>query len=680
MPTIILKGQVNNFIPQRLSTNVNSEYSELNPIISPDNKTLYFCRKDHPENKFGRVNSMDIWYSKLLPDGSWSVAERMPFPFNTARSNSILSISPDGKTFYISGRFSKRNVKWIKRGISYITLNPDSTFSKPRKIKIKAYSRKNRGDHSNAYISNDGKVMLLSYTKKWMGTSLDLYVSLKKEGKEKWTRPKKVRNINNLGSIEAPFLSHDNKHVYYASDRFDKKFSDIFRSSRTDETYRNWTAPVQLSDTINTVSWESYYKTNLKGSWAYFVSDRNGTTKSDIYRVKIYEENPYVVVSGTVINTSKNAPLASKYKFKIMADDKVVDSVTINPDSATFRFKLKLGAKYYIKADVKNFISTPEIIDVSSQREYIEKTQDLKVKPIPYVKVTGRLLNKKTNTMLPASSLPRVAVDGVIWDSVKIDLNNGTYSVNINYGKSYSLQVLADKFNPQVTYLDLNNIDEYQEITKDLYAEEVKLMAVISGKVYNKKTNKIMLAKIDYDVVVNDIKGTANIDKTTGDYRVEVPIGGKYTINATAPKYFPIYENIDLSAEQQPIRIYKDLYLVPLEVGQAVKLNNVFFETGKAELLPESFIELDKVVNFLNEFPEVKIEIGGHTDNVGKPQYNLELSDRRAASVANYIKSRGIDPDRITSKGYGMTKPVVPNTTKANKALNRRVEFKILDL
>jgi outer membrane protein OmpA-like peptidoglycan-associated protein len=435
-----------------------------------------------------------------------------------------------------------------------------------------------------------------------------------------------------------------------------------------------------LSDTINTVSWESYYKTNLKGSWAYFVSDRNGTTKSDIYRVKLFEENPYVVVSGTVINTQKNSPLESKYKFEIMSDGNVLDSVYIIPDSATYKVKLKLGSKYYIKANVKNFIATPELIDVSTQREYIEKKQDLKVSPLPYVLVTGKLLNKKNNTKLPASSNPRVAIDGVIWDSIRIDLINGTYSVKINYGRAYSIQVLADKYNPTLERIDLTNIDEYQEINKDLYAEEIKLLAVISGKIYNKKTNKIMSAKIDYDVVVNDVKGTARIDKLTGVYVVEVPIGTKYTINASAPKYFPIYESIDLSNEQYPVRIYKDLYLAPLEVGQAVKLNNVFFETGKATLLPESFIELEKVVTFLNEFPEVKIEIGGHTDNVGKAQYNLELSDRRAAAVANYIRSRGIDPDRITSKGYGMTKPVVPNTTKENKAQNRRVEFKILDL
>ncbi len=677
--SVISFGQ-SSFIPQKLKGGVNTEYSDINPIISPDGKTLYFNRANHPENKYGKKESMDIWYSTAISDSIWSEAKRMPFPFNTARSNAIVSISQDGKEVLIKGIYSKGKVNWLKRGLSTVAKTGDSSWAKPKKMKVPGYSKKNKGAFSNSFKSTDGNTLLLTYTTQWNKEVLDLYISRKSE-KGKWGKPKKIKNVNDYGSIEAPFLSADNKFIYFSANRFNGELFDIMRVSRIDDNYRNWTDPVVMSDTINSVAWDSYYKMNIKGSWAYFCSDKNGNTKSDIYRVKLFEENPFVIVSGIVINTTKNAPLSSRYVFTILADGKIADSVKINPDSASFKLKLPLGRKYFISADVKNFVATQEIIDMTGVREYTEITRNLKVAPVPYVLVQGKLLNRKTNSKIPSYALPRVALDGVITDSVIIDLNNGTYKIKVPYGSNHSLQVLADKYTPDVEYLNLNAIDEYQEMNKNLYATEVKLMATLTGKILGRKSNKPLPAKLETKVKVNDVVfENVRINKTTGEYFMEIPIGQTYIVNAAASKYFPVFESIDLSRESTPVKIYKDLYLSPLEVGSSVKLNNVFFETGKATLKEESFIELDKVVNFLNEYPEVKIEIGGHTDNVGKPDKNLILSDNRAAAVANYLQGKGIADDRISSKGYGQTKPVVPNTTPANKSKNRRVEFTILDI
>ncbi len=677
--SILSFGQTT-FTAQKLVGGVNTEYNDVNPVIAPDGKTLYFNRINHPENTFGPHESMDIWYSQLQPDGSWTEAQRMPFPFNTARNNSIVSVSEDGKQVVIKGIYSKKKVNWIKRGLSTVTASGDTAWNNPQKIKIPAYSRKNKGAVSNAFMSTDEQTLVMTYTTKWRKNVQDIYVSRKSE-KGKWSKPKKIRNINDYGSIEAPFLSPDNKYLYYSANRFNKDYFDIMRSSRIDDTYKNWTDPVVLNDTINSVAWDSYYKTNLKESWAYFCSDKNGNTKSDIYRVKLYEENPFVIVSGTVINTTKNAPLHTHSLFTIMADGKPADSVVVNYDSASFRLKLPLGRKYYINASVKNFNSKQEIIDMTDVREYTELTQDLYVTPVPYVLVQGKMLNRRTNAKIPASARPRVALDGVITDSVIIDLNTGIYKIKVPYGSNHSLQILADKYAPDVEYLNLNNITEYQEINKNLYVTEIRQVAILSGKILSRKSNKPLSAKIETKIKVNDVVSTtAIINKSTGEYKLELPIGQDYIVNASASKYFPVYELVSLSKETTPVRIYKDLYLSPLEVGSSVKLNNVFFETGKAALKEESFMELDKVVSFLNEYPEVKIEIGGHTDNVGKPDKNLTLSDQRAAAVANYILSKGISDDRISSKGYGQTKPVAPNTTNANKAKNRRVEFTILDI
>ena len=128
------------------------------------------------------------------------------------------------------------------------------------------------------------------------------------------------------------------------------------------------------------------------------------------------------------------------------------------------------------------------------------------------------------------------------------------------------------------------------------------------------------------------------------------------------------------------MEITRNYYLSPIEVGQSIKLNHIYFETSKFDLLAESYYELDKVVKLLRENPTMKIEIDGHTDNVGNAEKNQVLSSNRATAVMNYIISKGVSADRISAKGYGITKPIVGNDTPENRQLNRRVEFTILKM
>lgn len=126
-------------------------------------------------------------------------------------------------------------------------------------------------------------------------------------------------------------------------------------------------------------------------------------------------------------------------------------------------------------------------------------------------------------------------------------------------------------------------------------------------------------------------------------------------------------------AEAEKLEIKKE----EIKVGQVFQLNNVYFDFNKWDLLPASFAELDKVVKFMSENPKVEIEMSGHTDNVGKQDYNMNLSQKRAESVRAYVISKGIEAKRITAKGYGMNKPIATNETSMGRDQNRRVEFMI---
>ncbi|ABG59404.1 OmpA family protein [Cytophaga hutchinsonii] len=228
---------------------------------------------------------------------------------------------------------------------------------------------------------------------------------------------------------------------------------------------------------------------------------------------------------------------------------------------------------------------------------------------------------------------------------------------------------------------DLNSYGSADIIRFKLKEEhKPKPVALYDGKIYNAKTKEQILdATIEYKIYPDDSdEGVGHTDHETGQYKIILPFGHNYSVDVFAAGYVPEYDTITVGSKNEYIEITRDYYLVPIEVGQSIKLNHIYFETSKYDLLPESYYELDKVVKLLRENPKMKIEIEGHTDNQGNADKNMILSQNRAKSVMDYIISKGITADRITSKGFGITKPMVDNDTPENRQLNRRVEFTIL--
>ena len=152
-------------------------------------------------------------------------------------------------------------------------------------------------------------------------------------------------------------------------------------------------------------------------------------------------------------------------------------------------------------------------------------------------------------------------------------------------------------------------------------------MVIVTGTVFNKTANVKFTPASKVQVVFNNTPSPmASLDTLTSKYNISLMPGKVYSITASAPNCVPIYETVDLTTIAKGSTITKDLILIPIEVGQAVRLNNIFFESGKAVLKKESFPELDRVADFLSKNPSIKIEVDGHTDNVGNAAFNLALS------------------------------------------------------
>lgn len=203
---------------------------------------------------------------------------------------------------------------------------------------------------------------------------------------------------------------------------------------------------------------------------------------------------------------------------------------------------------------------------------------------------------------------------------------------------------------------------------------------LVYGKVLNKKTNEPIRAKINYfDLTTGKEYGTAISDAETGEYKIVLPQGVNYGFKSEAQGYVSISENLDASNLDKYTEIEKDLYLVPIEIGQTIRLNNLFFDTGEYELKQSSNSELKNLLKLLTSNPNMKIEITGHTDNVGSNANNMKLSKNRAEAVYNWLIENNVSTNKIKAVGKGENDPIADNRTEEGKQQNRRVEFTILE-
>lgn len=200
----------------------------------------------------------------------------------------------------------------------------------------------------------------------------------------------------------------------------------------------------------------------------------------------------------------------------------------------------------------------------------------------------------------------------------------------------------------------------------------------VKGKVFDKKTTKGLPSSVELIDLANNRLMSKVLTDEEGNYMITLPVGKDYAFNVNRKGYLFYSDNYFLSQRSPDSTYEKNIPLQPIELNASVVLKNIFFDVNKYNLKNESGSELGKVVQLLQENPTLKIEIGGHTDSVGKTADNKILSQNRAKAVVNYLVMKGISPSRLIPKGFGSTQPVAPNKTEEGRALNRRTELKVV--
>lgn len=549
---------------------VNTFHHEAAPVISPDGNTLYFFVQDHPENTMGNDDTQDIWVSKKDGSGVWGQAEHLRSPFNIHRSNQVFTVLPDGSLFIRGGR-SKG-----EKGFSIVT------GGSLRELDVKDFKSMNKGRFYGASMSADMKHMLIYFSEKDNSPNSDLYAShVQPDGS--WSKPVKLKLSTSTDDV-GPFIGPDQKTLYFASARQApgrQGGTDIYKSTRLDDTWVNWSQPINLGKPINTSALDYYFTIDSEGN--VFTSRANKALEGA-------QLDLYMLVPKT--------------------------------------FKINLNG--YV---------------------FSEKTQE----PLQ-ANVEIRVKDKEPAALRSNTS--------------------GKFETRMPEVKEYTVATTAEGFLPKELKFTVPVLYSDTTVSIEIPLKPVAKKLILSGNVYNKKTDQQIPAKLEI-TVKNDRKTNFKVDASKGSYEREVPKVGWYLITASSEGYLNATDSVRLESEELSPAI-KDLYLEPIEVGVTVRLKNIYFDFDKTTLKKESFTELNKVVDFLKQNSSVEVEIAGHTDNKGSDDYNANLSQGRSQAVVDYLISQGIEDYRLTAHGYGESKPIDTNDSDDGRANNRRVEFTVV--
>ncbi|HNP19114.1 MAG TPA: OmpA family protein [Fulvivirga sp.] len=556
---------------------------------------------------------------------------------NTAYHEGAPVVSADGKTLYFFVHNHPDNTygKEGSQDIWFSTLGENGKWGKAEHLGKPLNDRKANQVFT---VMPDNKTLFIRGGSSKNG---DGFSFTHKEG-DSWSNPEEIDIEDfkkmNKGKFYGATVSSDAKFmILYFSEKENGTFSDLYVSKHIDG--KKWSAPIKLSSNINTSRDEFAPFMAPDDKTMYYSSNRKdmGIGGSDIYKV--------VRQDDTWLNWS--------------------DPENVGRPLNTRAFDA------YMSIDSHDNVFTTQsgnTIDGGNLDIFWLQLKDINIK------LKGLVLDEKSRQGVIASL--SISFDGKIIDTLMTQ-NEGVYNTLINDGKGhYTIRVAADGYHPGQEEFTLGEVTHDTTIIKDIYLRPFKKKVVLSGIVYNAKTNEPVTAALTISSLANDIN-LSQRSSDVGYYSTELIKRGLYQIAASAEGFLNQTDSIDFFDEEQ-LSYVKDIYLSPIEIGTTVRLKNIFFDFDKTTLKSESYVELDKVVTFLNDNASLEIEIAGHTDSKGADDYNQNLSQGRAQAVVDYLIGQGIEEYRLVAHGYGETVPLESNDTDEGRAFNRRVEFTVL--
>jgi OOP family OmpA-OmpF porin len=354
-----------NLLAERLSDKVNSTYKEYKPLLAPDGKTLYFSRKNHPGNVGGENDDEDIWYSEMDENGEWQEAVNVGPPLNNKEPNYVSSITPDGYTMVmlLGNRYEKSGK--MKAGVSLTTKEGD-TWGEPFNLDIE--NDYNYADKANYFLANNRRVLILSVERDDSNGGRDLYASFFQEDST-WTEPLNMGKVlNSAGDDGSPFLAADDETLYYSTNgRGGFGSFDIYVSKRLDDTYTNWSEPLNMGSDINSERDDLFFNIPVSGNYAYYSKSVNDGD-ADIFRVEMplrVMPNEVIIVRGRLLNKETNEPIEAKIIYEKLPDGTIAGITKSQSGTGIYEIVLPKGQRYGYRAEAEGYLTVNENIDLT---------------------------------------------------------------------------------------------------------------------------------------------------------------------------------------------------------------------------------------------------------------------------------------------------------------------------
>lgn len=631
-----------------LGSIINSDQIEYAPSISADGNTMIY-----QSNKEGNY---ELFMAHRNASGVWSSSEVIESIKNFGSDDVLIagsSLSYDGNYIYF---FASYPGGYGIEDIWYVEKEGES-WSNPINAGPNVNSNSYEGFPS---ISADGSTIYFMRTVKspYPGKFCYQLFSSEKDNRGQWKLAQPLPYPVSQGCENCPRIMSDNETLIFAAIREPSDNYEIYQSRNLGNG--KWSDPVAY-DFINTPSDDKYGTIPSSGDIMYLNRDfGNG---HDIYSISIpLELRPRKVVNiqGVLKDCSTDKPIEARIAIFENGKSMGTSGLKSNAFDGNFTVVLKTGASYEIKIAPKGYVPYSVVYDLTETREYGLINKDICIKPfrihqhvyplvegdttIASIFVDDVVLRDTTNMFIvKASSEYQIRIEKEGYKTIQQTLRIPADTRTAHLHKSFKL--IATK--PQLTLRVVNNLD-----------------SLIKGSLLQLFDGKIR--KVVYQGKLEE-----------GLYNMELEYDRKYMYKALASRHFYYQGIIDLTGINYGKIINEDAVLTPIEVGAKITINSILFETASAELTENDKNELKNVINVLAQNRNIILEISAHTDDIGSDGDNLKLSEARAKSVMDHLVSQKVPARMLTSKGYGESQPVVPNTSEESRALNRRVEFRV---
>jgi outer membrane protein OmpA-like peptidoglycan-associated protein len=496
-----------------------------------------------------------------------------------------------------------------------------------------------------------------------------------KEPNEKWGQPVVLHDGINRSCEYSPSVCLDGKTLFFASidqENYKESYNPYFTREILQD---NWLIPIKVTEASSEFTSISpvYINENL-----YFLRKWNAKKidYGSIFKVPLpstYSPLKTLNSTGKIVSQAQGIPLKAKLTVFEPTTLKIIGTYYSDEKTGIFDIPLLDGYNYIVDVRKHGYSFASFMIDFrEAEKKYAPETIEL----FQEIDLIVSVYDNEIFKPLDAEVFIKDNQDGQrTFKGTMVE--PGIYSFSLPMGTEYTVEATANWFVENNFNFDLTGDIVFSRFERNLPLVPKKRSVEIT--IADSETEEGVAA----EVMIRNLNRDETIffsaeDVKNGKVTAMLREGDEYEFTIRGAQGYSFHNQVVDMGKQETETFVAEL--VPLKAQTSIVLNNINFGTNSAELSPESFPELDRVVHLMQDNPNIVIEISAHSDNVGSAWYNQTLSEKRAQSVVNYLLDFEVQKERIVAKGYGMSKPMVPNTSDENRALNRRVEFKIIDI